>query len=592
MDEQQDQIFDNNSRAEIPVDFGQSQPDSHPHRNKTVIISSIIAVLVLGLGLWFLFGSDSNTTPVSSNVVVQIQGPTELVSDNEAEYKIVYSNGENADLVNITLEMFYPSGFKFKSSTPQATNSSGTSFNLPAVKESQKGEVTIRGKLTGATGETKQVKALMHYRLSNFNSEFSAEQTLQTSILPPNIVMDISGPVDVVQGQDTSFNVTFTNVTNGDFDNLALSLTYPDGFIFSSSSIPPSRDNNYWKLSKLASGSSASINITGSFTGLVAETKLVKADLGQIINNVFAPQLVSTATFRLIPSSLAITLSSDVEEGFVNLGDNIDFTINYANQGSIGLNNLTIVVNLEGPSINMTRLSVSDAIISGKTLTWKAATLPGLSVLSPNEKGEIRFGIQLMDTLSTNLKNQIIKATAQISANEISKPTKASDINLKLGSEIDLAVSGNYVSGAAPMQVGKATLFSMRFILSNQSNDLSNVKVVASLPLPASAWKNVVIPDVEKNRLSYDPNSGKITWNIGDVDAFVGKFKPAVIVNFQLEVVPTEVDRNKSVDLLSNIEATGMDSFTNQTIKTDSIPDISTSTLDDEVLENKGTTVQ
>ena len=588
-----DQILDDKSRLEIPVDFNRPDPKwKQVLKNKTIVFSSLAAVVAVVLIGWYFLGSKKPVAPTSNNVVLLIKGPDQLMSGNEAEYRVVYRNGENADLVNISLEIFYPAGFKFKSATPTSTSSIGNVFNLPMVKEGKDGEVVIRGKLAGSTGEDKQIKAVLRYRLSNFNSDFIVEQTIKTSILPPNLTMDVNGPVDVVNGQDTTYTVTFTNVTGQDFDNLALQAAYPEGYSFASSNPPVSKNNNYWLIPALVSNSSASIEITGSFAGNDGETKLVKADLGLIINNTFAPQLTSTATFKLIPSALAILFASDIKNNVVKLGSSINYKINYSNQGTIGLNNLTIVVNLEGPVLDFARLSAADAIVKGRTLTWKAATSPGLNVLSPSEKGEIRFSIPVMQNLNTNLKNQIIKASAMISSQEILKPTKSPDVVLKLGTMVDLAVSGDYISGTIPMEVNKPTLFAMTFLLSNLSNDLSNTKVVASLPLPASAWKNVIIPDSEKNRLSYDPNSGKITWNIGDVAAFVGRYTPALKVTFQLEVTPTEVDRNKVMGLLTNVQATEINTFTNLEVKSDNMQNITVADIDDDVLNTNGTSVQ
>jgi hypothetical protein len=200
--------------------------------------------------------------------------------------------------------------------------------------------------------------------------------------------------------------------------------------------------------------------------------------------------------------------------------------------------------------------------------------------------------LPIKQNLITNLKNQTIKAQATIFSDESTKPTKATEVVLKLGSRLDLAVNGDYVSGSAPMQVGKTTVFALTFILSNLSNDVSGAVVAASLPLPASAWKNVIVPEAEKNRLFYDPNSGKITWNIGNLPAFSGKFIPALQTTFQLQVTPTEADRGKAVNLLSNIQAFGTDGFTNQELKTEAISNLSTADIDDDVLNTRGTAVQ
>ena len=588
----EDQILDDKTRSEIPVEY--NNPDRgfrHWFKKNTVWIAAAAALLLIAGIFWYFLSGNNSIAPKSSNVLLLIKGPSQITSNNEAEYTITYRNGENADLVGLTLEIFYPSGWTFKSATPMPTMAGGSSFNLPPVPAGQDSAVVVRGKLSGSTGEDKQIKARLQYKLSNFNSIFVIEESIHTNILPPDLTMDIAGPVDVIGGQDTTFSVTFTNVTPQDFDNLAVELSYPPGYIFSSSEQPPSRGNNFWKLPKLLTNSSASLDITGSFTGDANSQQLVTAWLGQIINNNFAPQITATATFRIVPAALSLSVSADHKD-FVRLGETINYDLDYSNKGNIGLNNLVIAVQLESPAIDYARIVASDAIITNHTITWKAATSPGLSILSPNEAGRLRFSVPLRSTIGSNLKNQSVAVSASISSDEASKPTKALASSLKLISSLDLQVQGDFVSGSAPMEVGKPTLFAVTFLLSNSSNDSTDTQVVASMPLAPSAWKNVIVPDSEKSRLVYDSNSGKIRWLLGTVPAFTGKFSPAAKVTFQIEVTPADSDRNKPMILLKDIAATGTDAFVGQALQTVPIAVVDTASIDDDTLNNKGTTVQ
>ncbi len=591
----EDQIFDTQARNEIPVEMNTPPPSSWREffRSKKVIFGIGAALLAIVFIFWFFFArTNLGPKPASSHVILLIKGPEQLASDNEAEYTVVYRNGENADMVNVSLEMFYPTGFKFKSAEPSAASTNGQNFNLPLVKEGESAQVIIRGKLSGGTGEDKEIKAKLHYSLSNFNSEFVVEQSIHTAILPPNLTIDIVGPVDAVNGQDMTFVVNFTNVSTLDYSDLALQLTYPLGFSFTSATPPASQNNNYWKLPTLSAGKKGSITITGSFTGQPDEEKILRAELGKIINNTFAPQVVSTANFRIVASTLNLTIESS-PNSYLKLGDAINYKLHYRNDGRVGLSNLQIVVNLEGPSLDLSHISAPNAIITGKTVTWKAATLSNLSLLSPNEQGDITFTVPLKSALTTNLKNQTVTATAAISSKEITQPTKAAPLELKLISALDLSINGEYVSGAAPMQVGQTTIFAITFTLSNLSNDLTNTELIASMPLPSSSWSNVVIQQPNaKDVLSYDPNSGKINWKIGDLPAFTGKFSPAMQVTFQLAVTPSEADRGKQINFLSNVQATGMDNFVGQQIQTPNITSVNSGSIDDDVMNTKGSTVQ
>src|SRR5262245_24350394 len=110
-----DQIFDNQTRSQMPVEF---KPEPAwklwlQKHGKTYGLSAL-AVIVLGIGGWFgyvkFFAEKAPSVP---NIVLLIKGPSQITSGNEGEYEITYRNGENADMVAVSMEVFYPSGFKF-----------------------------------------------------------------------------------------------------------------------------------------------------------------------------------------------------------------------------------------------------------------------------------------------------------------------------------------------------------------------------------------------------------------------------------------------------------------------------------------------
>lgn len=559
--------------------------------NKLVMIAAVAIIIAVGV-VWLVFGRTIREfPPVSSNVLLLIKGPQQLSSGGEAEYRIVYRNGENADLVGVSLEVFYPPGFTFRTATPKVASGSTQRFDLPILAASETSEVTVRGKLVGATGEEKQLKASLHYRLSNFNSSFVVETSFATLILPPNLTLEITGPSEVTSGQDSTFSVSYSNVSSGEIDNLALVLTYPTGFNFTSSNPPPSKNNNSWNVAILPVSKSGKIEVTGRFSGDAYEEKLISANLGLVLQNNFIPQINTSAGFRIGRAALSLKQEASPSD-FVNLGQTIQFSLNYTNQNTVGMTNVVIGSTLQGPSLDLTSLHANNAIITGNTLTWKSATLSNLSVVYPNQSGEINFTVPIKSNITTNLKNQTIKSKAWIASDQVTKPIMASDLEIKLATNLSLSVSGEYVSGSLPMQVGKPTVFSITWLVTNLSNDLANTEVIASMPLPASSWQNVILEESEKNRLTYDPNSGKIRWKIGDLLAFTGKFTPALRVTFRLQVVPTESDRNKTITLLKDVSAAGLDTFINKNIQSKMISEITPSSLGDEVINQRGSAVQ
>lgn len=569
----------------------QSSLPSSPKKSsmgKFLIAAVLSALVLIGAVSWYLFGFKKPAPePVSNRVSLAIKGPEKLSSGNQTEYRIVYNNGEDADMTNVFLEVFYPQNFKFKKAEPAAANTLGTRYSLPVLKSGESNAITISGSLSGSTGEDKEIRAALHYKLSNFNSEFQVGSNFHTSILSPDLLLEITGPIEVTNGQDTTYTVAYNNVSGQDQENMAIELSYPEGFTFSSSNPPPSKDNRFWSLGKLKSGSTGKIEVTGSFSGDNGQEKTVTGNIGTIINSNFAPQVTASAGFRVAPSALSLVQTANPKE-VVRLGDTVTYTLAYRNNGFIGMTNVVISVTLQGAAFDLKQVRANNAIITGNTITWKSATLKELSLISPNKSGTITFSVPLKSALSTNIKEQMMQSMASIYSDQVTKPVRSADVSLKLASNLDVVVTGEYESGALPMKVGQPTLFSVNFLLVNLSNDLTDVEVVAALPLPASTWKGVVIPESEKDNVTFDPNGSKIRWKPGNIAAFTGKFTPARMISFQLEVIPETSDQNNIITLLSDVQATGYDTYIGKPLESRVIGNVKVSDLHDDQVDSKG----
>lgn len=580
METQIDPIFDQDSRNELRENMDQQQyhPKQSFFKKKLTIGILLFALVAVAVGSVFLFRIVRDNAPKSEKVSVAVKGPKELASGNEAEYVIIYQNAENADLIEVSLEIFYPSNFKFNSSQPEAKTSNGTTFELPVLKQGQQAEVKIRGKLTGKVGEVKEVKARLHYKLSNFNSIFTKEEMTTTTILSPNLVLEITGPIDVTNGQESNFAVNYENVSQQEYESVVLKMHYPPGFKFAAANPPPSRSDNIWNLGKLPVGWKGKIDINGSFTGDPNQEKLVVGELGFDLNNNFAPQVTASVAFKVVPSTLNLVQSSNPNT-YATLGGNIQYVLDYGNFGTLPMTNVVVSITVESAAAEFSQIQSNDAIIAGNNLTWKSATLKELALVRPNQQGRITFNLPLKKSLSTNLKNQVIKTSAQIFSDQIKTPIRTADMEIKLISNLGLLISGKYASGANPPQAGQTTTYAITMILTNGSNDLEDTELIASVPLPDSAWKSVIFPESESQYLTFDSNSNKIRWKVGKLPAFSGKFSTARTVTFQLEVTPNSNESGNQT-LLKDIQAIGTDTFVNTQVESTKVENFSSFDLD------------
>jgi hypothetical protein len=588
-----DRILDSNTRQEFPEDFNRPQPTWTDWfaANKLWVLGGFMLMILLMVGmLWFLRNQNSGG-PQTADVMLSINGPADLASGNEAEYEITYTNAENSDLTNVTLEVFYPANFKFVSAEPKASSANGQRFNLPLLRQGESGEVKVRGKISGGTGELKEIRAKLNFGLSNFSSTFNVETKFTTTLKAPELEMEITGPIDVTNGQTNTFTINYKNVSGREFENTAVELAYPEGFKFSSSLPAPTKNQNYWGLGRMAVGATGKIEVTGNFVGDPGSEMQVTGDLGQVLNGGLAPQIHASASFKIQASSLTLTQEANPSE-IVLPGEAVNYTLQYANYGSTGQSNVVIAVTLDGAMLDLGKLRVNDGIVTGNIVTWKSATVSNLSLISPNQKGQLTFSVPLKQTIPTNLKNQVIKTSTLIYSDQVPSPIRGQDLELKVGTKMEMIVSGRYVSGAMPMQVGQPTTFEVNILLTNLSNDVTDAAFVAAMPLPASAWANAVTPDTEKSLVTFAENPSRVRWKIGNLAAFVGKYSAARSMNFRLDVTPNESDRGTEMTLLRNIQVTGTDSFTGKEVKTTELFQLQVSDLGDDVINSKGSSVQ
>jgi hypothetical protein len=175
-----------------------------------------------------------------------------------------------------------------------------------------------------------------------------------------------------------------------------------------------------------------------------------------------------------------------------------------------------------------------------------------------------------------NDKNFSIVSTAKIDSPSIPDPIGSNKIiasntmTLKLNSRVVLEVKGYYKdngmenSGPLPPKVGQETSYTIHWKVINVSNNISDVKVVSSIPSGVK-WLGKFLPDNEA--ISFNERTNQIEWNLGSLDNGVGISKPGREVSFQISVVPQINQLKKKITLLNLSTLTAKDAFTGNDVK-------------------------
>jgi hypothetical protein len=274
-------------------------------------------------------------------------------------------------------------------------------------------------------------------------------------------------------------------------------------------------------------------------------------------------------------------LNGNREDNYpVEAGKRISGSIAWTNNLSTRITDLEIIAKLTG-QLDRTTVSSGTGFYRSvdDTILWNKTTSSGLSVIDPSESGSVEFSFGSLPT------NALVYGSARGNTVTIEISVKArrlSDANVpeeilssvtrvvKLESDLGFRASSLYFTGPLtnqgpiPPTAERNTTYTVVWSLTNTLNNLSGVTVRALLPTYAT-FVGTVSPSSES--VVYNPQSGEVIWNAGDLAASTGFSAPARNVSFQVAIVPSLSQIGKTPAILGPASVTGLDKFTQNTIK-------------------------
>ena len=120
---------------------------------KTFFVLLILGGL-LSAAAWagfFLMPNDKKFS--QDQIKLRIDGPQNVISGTATTYKISYENNQSLALKQVTLNIQYPEGFVFVSSSVASKNSGHTEWQLDEIGAHKKKELTITGLTYGSLNQ-------------------------------------------------------------------------------------------------------------------------------------------------------------------------------------------------------------------------------------------------------------------------------------------------------------------------------------------------------------------------------------------------------------------------------------------------------
>ena len=536
-----------------------------------------LVILLLLTGAGYLIEKSAFS---QSKITVVVNGQGKIASGKFVTYEIDFQNNNRADLQNAVLDISYPEDFKPESNPNFKENSPlDSSINLGTIKGYDKGKVVFNGRVYTPKGALMYLKAGIKYNPSGSSSQFIASGQLGISVDSSPVSVEVLAPQNVASGDEVGYLINYSNDGESKIQGLKIMVDYPNGFTFSSSDPKVSEGNNTWYIGDLDAGQSGKIVASGKLEGGRDQSRKVAVHIGTAQGTNFVSLDDSDATTTITASPLAIAQTVNGSANLnVNAGENLNFTINYRNDGVIGLRDVIVKETIDSPVVDYKSLDAQGGSFdaASKTVTWKASDHPTLQNLQPGQSGTIGFSIKIKDAIpmnNANDKNYVVSSIVKIDSPDIPTPISMNKIiagnvmNMRLNSKLLLNVTGYHRdpnitnSGPVPPKVGQDTTYTIHWIASDVSNDVSNATVDATLPTGVT-MTGAVYP--EGSRVTYDERSNSILWEIGNMGAGTGILSAPQEVSFQIKVTPSPNQAGKEIDLLKPSVFTAQDLFTGE----------------------------
>ncbi len=551
-------------------------------KRKALIIGALAGGIIIMVALAiFVVNRISKSAFSEERVKISIVGDDKINSAQEAKFIIKYENNNRVSLNDAEIIIEHSENFRpAKNEQVIQFTDKKSRVKLGKIKAHSEGEIELAGKFYAPENYTVYMKTTFRYKPSNFNSFFQSDAQTSVVVKTSPIDLRIVAPAEAFDGSMAEYSIYCENNGQTDFSNLILELDYPKGFEFRGADPYPISGDKIWRIENLRAGEKREIKLSGELTGKEFDTRVMLAmiftengDNKKILYN------QTDEVTKIVSSPLNIKHTiNDKTSLSVNLGSQLKYKIVYRNKGQVGLRDIIVRLKVDSPVLDLSRLNLASGAYDSqkKIITWRAGDIPQLKNLNPGESGQIIFSIPVkkkIEITDDENKNFTIESVASIDSSDIAyhsmgvSQAVSDKIVAKLNSKIILESKVFYNdteiknSGPIPPQVGKETTYTIHWLVSNVSNDISNTIVRTHLPSGVK-WKNKFLPADEK--VKFNERTNELVWEIGNLKNGIGILNYPKEISFQIGATPAENNVGKELILTRDIILTARDVFTDE----------------------------
>lgn len=538
-------------------------------KNLILAVSAFFVLVIIGTAFFFInfFGGGG------SNVVIEIEGPEEVLRGVPFEVEVSIVNGTDS-LVNEAELFLSPSG-----GIKNLGNLEGNGASADQIGDLDGGSIAKRTyRLLAVGGEEEEAIFNLSYLSTNRN-RFETEKIWRVKVSGSAVQVEVRSPEQILPGSVFEVDIQYENNSDFDLPEAVLEVKYPSSFRFVSASLSPDSLNNYWRLGELRAGSSGNLQIRGTLESTDNRSFTLPVVFSARFLGEDFPVVEQSVELAVSPSPVGLNLLVNRRSDYVaRIGDRLTYTIQYENSSGIALTDVVIKTELTGELYDFSTLSSNGKVnVGARTVTWDVASVPALRLLGAGVSGEVSLEVRLKDKFPINRLNDkdfSLRARAELTSPSVPYYLAATETRAETSMETKVsgliqvdarafyrdALSKIVNVGPMPPKLGQTTEYTIHWILSNYSTDVSNVSVKAYLPQNVN-WTGIVKSNTETVPL-YSEEAGEVVWNIDKIRATKGILDEPLAAVFQIRATPAQSDLGNFQNLLSATILTATDDFT------------------------------
>jgi len=576
------------------------------------LLRFVIKVIILGLfliGAYFAYNNWFSSSNDVSGLILTITAPEKVQAGEEISYLIEYRNPTKYPLSHLRLELQYPSGFIFSSSS-QEPDSGSYGWDLDDLAPGADAYLTVTGRLIAPPDSVQALFVNLSYIPGSFSSQYRKEASVTSLVNGPGFRADLNYSQTAFIGQENEMTLILSEIGENYLGDFNISFALPaeanafvsDQALTASSSTTTVRilksGGASWQVSGLVAGQTRleipliyKINQRSDNPEIKVrlEKKLEDGQSYVFWEKAIRPELVDSDL------NLTMLLNDSKNDGAINFGQNLSYSVTYDNRGANTYKDVVIMAVLSGDFLDFNQLSdTNNGQTRAGTIIWTKKEIPALEEIKPGASGEIKFSIGLKSWREGDLDKSLeVLAYSQYGMNNTpakGEANKSNTVTSRLNSDLELKEQIRYFnddnlpvgSGPLPPRVGEKTSFKVYWTVTNNLHELSETRAVFSLPSYVN-WEGNQATNV--GSVYYDETTRQVIWEIGRLPVSVYR----VDSEFSISLIPSDTDRNKLLVLSPGSIVSAMDTETKDIISRKSSPR-TTKLEDDDIagLNNSG----